>query len=29
MAAITKNIIFIKCPNLLYFKPEILQIWTV
>ena len=29
MAAITKNRNFFKWPKLLYFKPEIVQIWTV
>ena len=29
MAAITKNRNFFKWPKLLYFKPEIAQIWTV
>ena len=29
MAAITKNRNFFKWPNLLYFKPESAQIWTV
>ena len=29
MAAITKYRNFFKWPNLLYFKPEIVQIWTV
>ena len=29
MAAITKNRTFFKWPKLLYFKPEIVQIWTV
>ena len=29
MAAITKNRNFFKGPNLLYFKPESAQIWTV
>ena len=27
--AITKNRNFFKCPELLYFKPESAQIWTV
>ena len=29
MATITKNTNFFKWPKLLYFKPEIVQIWTV